>query len=360
MKDQDLYISAKTSSYKAAAAKKELNNNDNLHSFESRHSPIQHDLNGLASSSRDVRDTGQIQLKADSFISSSQQTIQRYAMTDQGKESNGRAILLENPISLYAGPAQFDQANGIGGDIEFLQGASKMVGEAELKKVMPRVKDASTLAGVLAGFDEESETDTVTDIAKKKHYPSALDLEEQLKDEVRPVWKEKSPEEREAFFGTKSGAEMKEMIADLSEIALEFLMHFGNFSQSEIATKLEHYLRAQKELSERPLMPSDCRAMASYVAGFDAGSQGVETDEIAAGNVYEYTARDAGTAEWPFHYATIIMTDGADHITMENAAAKESDEFSKMRYDHSWFFEIYGAALGQTFDDKYASDMGDE
>lgn len=285
--------------------------------------------------------------------------IQRYQESDAGKVSQGNKLLLETSSSLYAADEQFERANQIGGDIFFDKGAAKQVAQNTLHQVEPRVKERSELDATTADYDESQETEKATEQAQKRYYPTVDDLAEQLKNYLLDNY---SKEERNEMFLEVDAVEQsqrKELINGLAETAFYFLEIFGNFDESAIAARLKQYFQNQQDVAGRPLMPSDCRAMASYVAGFDAGSEGVETEEIAPGNVYQYQTENKMT-EWDFHYAAIIMTDGSDHVTMENAAAKASDKFSKMPYDRSWFFEMYGTKEGQTFEDKYGPLMNPE
>lgn len=286
--------------------------------------------------------------------------IQRYAVTPDGKLSQRGYLLLQGTTELYATPEKIGEANHIGGQIIFEAGAKKQPGHHSLYKVLPLAKKGTELERETTTFqkgdNEKQEEAGVKERALKK-LPDLEELQDEFKDFIKDHLKEarESPEKARAIFGEgvdpHNIQELRKLKEALAELAHAIIQTIG---VPVLERRIDTYIESQ--VRDRPLMPSDCRQMASYVAGFDADSQGVETDEIAAGNVYEYKT-DNKHAEWPFHYATIIMTDGADHVTMENAAAKASDHFSKKQYDRSWFFEMYGAAKGQRFDDKYGPDM---
>ncbi len=57
--------------------------------------------------------------------------------------------------------------------------------------------------------------------------------------------------------------------------------------------------------------------------------------------------------EWEHHVAATIMSDDTDYVTLETAAAKVTDFFSKPDKDKAWEFKMYGAEKGQSFKDQY-------
>ncbi len=295
-----------------------------------------------------------------SHLTSGTAPVQRYAITPEGKLSQKNYLLLRGTTELYATPEKIKEADRIGGQIAFTPGEKKQIGSQSLYKVQPVIKDGTELDTETKKFAKGG-NEREQEAGIKKHalekVPELEDLEEEFKDFIKDHLKEarESPQKSEAIFGVgvnpHNVPELRELKENLAKLAHTIIQTIG---VPALERRIDSYIESQAR--DRPLMPSDCRQMASYVAGFDAGSGGVETDEIAAGNVYEYTT-DNQQAEWPFHYAAIIMTDGADHVTMENAAAKASDHFSKKQYDRSWFFEMYGATKGQRFADKYGPDM---
>ena len=262
---------------------------------------------------------------------------------------------MRSNYQLFASGPKIQEANGIGGDISFTAGAADK-DSGGLKEVIASVKKGSKLESHLKDYDP------VKDFNKVK--PNAVDklldvnaltikyetiIEDHVEDGVKlPV----EVSSRVGDRNLKIKKDQKALVKELVEVTQ------GQLKLTELPgleKRVSEYLDKQIELRNRPLMPSDCKAMSSYVAGFVAGINDMDVTHlpVMAGDVYEYNAPDVQKAEWPFHYATIIMTDGEDHVTMENAAAKGSDKFSKMQYDHSWFFEMYGTGKGETFEDHY-------
>ncbi len=281
--------------------------------------------------------------------------VQRYAVGDFGKLSESRQMLLQSNYTLFAAEAKISEANSVGGDVAFRAGkADERIGN--LNEVIAYIKEGSKLEHDMKGYDHGKDADKVKPNAKatllnvdrlKSKYETIIENHVEDGDELTV---EVSSRVGGRDLNVKKNS--RELVKELVEAALNEL----NVSElPELGKRVDEYLEQQEALSGRPLMPSDCKAMSSYVAGFVAGigDEDVTHLPVEAGDVYEYNAPDPDRGEWPFHYATVIMTDGGDHVTMENAAAKVSDKFSKTQYDRSWFFEMYGAEKGQTFDDHY-------
>ena len=279
---------------------------------------------------------------------------QLYSDEGDGKLSENQQMLLQDSYNLFVSPEKFDEANKIDNQIAFNPGKNSAVFK-DLKEVIPFVKPGSELDKAMEQFNEPKENGDVKENALRK-VPDLKYLISHFKEIITDFLEDGTAlpdhiKTESDKIDLNDKEKRKELVNSLAEAAHHVI------KEKEIPAiekRVDEYLETQLNLKTRPLMPSDCRAMANYVAGFDAGSDGLDvTDQPAlAGDVYEYTSEHPKT-EWPFHYATVIMTDGGDHVTMENAAAKASDKFSKMQYDHSWFFEMYGTKKGQTFDDKY-------
>jgi hypothetical protein len=286
---------------------------------------------------------------------------QLYSVEEYGKLSEGRQMLLPNNYSLFATSTKIEEADGVGKDVGFKAGG-KSDYVSDLREVIAFVKEGSNLEKQIKGYDASKDFESVKPNAMNR-LPDNKSLTEKyleiIKDHIN--YEDELPVEVSDRVGSRNlkiKEERAELIKELVEVALKEV----DEERSVLEKKIDQYLQMQIEhRSTKSLMPSDCREMASYIAGFDAGTSGVDvTDQpVLAGDVYEYKS-DHSKAEWPFHYATVIMTDGEDHITMENAASKVSDKFSKMQYDHSWFFEMYGTKKGQTFDDKYSPMLNPE
>jgi hypothetical protein len=258
--------------------------------------------------------------------------VQRYSVEDFGKLSEGRQMLWRSNYELFATGSKISEANGIGGDVGFREGkADAHIGS--LKEVIAFIKEGSKLEQDMKGYDKGKEYKNVKPNAIKnllnvnslKNKYEAI-IEDHVEDG------EKLPDEvssRVAGRDLNLEKNSKALVKELVEVALgELKVH----ELPGLEQRVDEYLKKQLALRDKPLMPSDCKAMASYVAGFVAGigDEDVTHLPVEAGDVYEYNAPDPQKAEWPFHYATVIMTDGGDHVTMENAAAKGSDKFSKM------------------------------
>jgi len=320
-----------------------------------------------AKATQDVKETTQhIQLKTNGLAivkpaipviqpMKNTSVAQLYSVEAYGKLSEKKQMLLQDSYNLFASPAKFSEANGIGGDIGFRAGENSDRVEG-LKEVIAFVKKGSNLERDMSEYNALQDFESVKPKALRR-LPNQDSLAEKFKEIVNDHinFEEPLPEQVSSKVAGRDLHVKQNRIDLVRELVEAALKEVEGVERPLLEKKVDQYLKTQSELNaKRPLMPSDCRAMASYVAGFDAGSSGLDvTDQpVLAGDVYEYTSEHK-KAEWPFHYATVIMTDGGDHVTMENAAAKASDKFSKMQYDHSWFFEMYGTKKGQTFDDKY-------
>lgn len=286
---------------------------------------------------------------------SDNKVTQLYSVENFGKLSEGRQILLRSNYTLFASDSKIEQANGVGGDVGFKAGENSKDVE-DLKEVIAYTKEESKLKKDMNGYDSLADFKGVKPNALSR-LPDLDSLTDKYKDIIMDHvnYDEALPDDVSSHVADRDLKIKENRQALLKELVSAAMKEIEEVEQPALEKRVEEYLKKDEELKDRPLMPSDCRAMASYVAGFDAGSSGEDVSHlpVKAGDVYEYTAPDQHKAEWPFHYAAIIMTDGDDHVTMENAAAKASDKFSKMQYDHSWFYEMYGTGKEQSFEDHY-------
>jgi len=234
--------------------------------------------------------------------------IQLYAMSNGAKLSNGRGLCLVDTQELYAGNDQFAQANQIPGHVQFAPGA-------QIPQGYVTAQQAPHLHRVTASLKPDFQL-------------------------------------RNSYFRTDARGDVSEPRAeDINDPTL----NEGRAADRTLNREnLAEYERAQEE-RDGPLLPSNCNEAALFVSG---SSNRVTSDENVPepGSVYEHTAgRDGG--EWMFHFATIIMADGADHVTMENAGAKQSENYSKKMMDKTWFYKMYGDAQDQTFAAEYGADL---
>jgi len=234
--------------------------------------------------------------------------IQLYAMSNGAKLSNGRGLCLIGPQDLYAGNDQFEQANRIPGHVQFAAGAQIPGGYVTAEQ-------APGLHRVVASLKPDYQL-------------------------------------HNSFYRTDAEGEVSEPRAeDINDRTLnERRAHEGTLNRENLAA----YEHAQ-EGRDGPLLPSNCNEAALFVSG--SSNRQTSADNAAEpGSVYEHTGGGEGS-EWAFHFATIIMADGADHVTMENAGAKQSENYSKRMMDKTWFYKMYGDAEGQTFADAYGADL---
>jgi len=203
-----------------------------------------------------------------------------------------------------------------------------------------RVPDSKTLAQDIAGYDEEGGIRELND-----------GLPNYVKDYYNRTLYDDLYEKFLKIAEEKGGKGDPEEIAD--EMAEAAVQEQVDLNIAEVRKIVQAYLARQQQ--GRPLLPSDCRALAAHIANFTAEAGTRVDDDVAPGDIYKYTQEPGDTnAEWEFHYATVIMVDGNDHVTLENAAARVSDKFSKLQFDRTWYFEMYGPESGQSFGEKYA------
>ncbi|MEH2127688.1 eCIS core domain-containing protein [Nostoc sp.] len=280
------------------------------------------------------------------------QIIQRYSdIENQGKVSTTKKLRLDKstvPEKLYATKEKLEEANNIrNGNVIFLSDGKDPMKDTRFL-VKPSIKDNSELDKAL------KQNGQAEDEPKGNYEETIQRLASKIEDEFMDEFDDDQAKiNAKLEVNTKKDREKK-----LVDIATEQLLQKG-ISVNTIKERLAAYLKKDETLASRPLMPSDCREMANYIAGGDPEKNLVQDGILTAGKVLKYTPGDVSKAEWPFHFATIIMTDDTDHVTMENAAAKETEIFSKKKYDHSWYFEMYGSKDGQTFKDKYKKDMNE-
>jgi hypothetical protein len=305
--------------------------------------------------------------------------VQRYRMEEGGKASEEDGLFLAAPRELYAGPAQFDEASHIPGDITFRAGNAHAQRNT-LKRVIPEVEPGSELdhatrppaqsaaSAASAADPEEGPPPGYTPqeglaLAKRGTMRAARPaVLARLMDKLLAAAPKRSDAENMKMYGTADPGEVRELMAARAEGKADRLLDEAeeeddpeNLYASPNMDRLNAYLASQEE-GIAPLMPSDCHVAARLIAGFEPDT-GEETQRPAAGAVYRILPIDKEKAEWTAHYAAIIMTDDDDHVTMENAAAKESEGYQKLPFDQTWFFEMYGTREDQSFDDKYGPDM---
>jgi hypothetical protein len=104
---------------------------------------------------------------------------------------------------------------------------------------------------------------------------------------------------------------------------------------------------------DSPFLPTDCGVMSSFLKG-DEGqelkSDSKEKPKVGDNYSIDYSKRKDGP--WPYHYATIVFKDGADTVTLEDAAG-QATPFEKGH----WYFMMYGNKRKQSFKEKTDSEF---
>ena len=279
------------------------------------------------------------------------------------KLSEGRALVLRGEQELYAGEDQFAQANSIGSQLTFNQGAAHP-SLSTLHRVEPAHKERTPVADDSASFERDGRAKQVEklewsardDYAEKSSRDA---LHASVMEKLEDDWDSIPAEERVHQFGDEEFDEsrVEPVVSKCLDLMLA-IFPIPAFDQSRIATNFRGYLQKQIDNGKSILMPSDCGQAAAVVLGRDI--KGVR-DGNQAGNVHTYTPspEKRDTWEWDHHFATVVMHDGNDHVTLENAGGKASDGAGKLTFDRTWFFEMYGTERDQTFKEKYAKDFGD-
>lgn len=236
--------------------------------------------------------------------------IQRYATVNGAKVSANAGLCMVDTQELYAGEDQFEQANQIPGYVAFAPGDQVPPGyvDAEQEDSLHRV--VASLKPDFQGPGSFYRTGADGNVS----FPTAEDIAE-------------------------SGESLNAARAEE-----------GQYNEAN----RQQYDQLQQGL-DGPLLPSNCLEATRFVTGIGA-TEPDDADMPGPGSVYQYLP-GAEDAEWSFHYAGIVMADGADHVTMENAGAKDSQNFSKDLMDKSWFYQMYGPDVGQSFAEEYQADF---
>lgn len=236
--------------------------------------------------------------------------IQRYAIVNGAKVSENEQLCLVDAQELYAGEAQFAEANAIPGMVHFAPGAQ--IGE---------------------GF-------VAPDQAANLHRVTAT---------LRP--NAASP----PFYQTDAAG----AVASPTTQAIDIDARYLNEQRQEVgAFNADNHQRYEEAQIDRdgPLLPSNCNEASIFVTGM-TNPEADPDNAPRPGHRYYHSPGGTDADEWAFHYAGIIMADGGDHVTMENAGAKASDDFAKRVMDKTWFYKMYGTAHAQSFAAAYGADL---
>jgi len=100
----------------------------------------------------------------------------------------------------------------------------------------------------------------------------------------------------------------------------------------------------------KPLLTTDCKKLAVFLKGDNGKTVNVDNSSALpdVGDTYETNLpTKLEDAQWTYHYATVLMQDGDDRITLEDAATQTGP----IDVDH-WYFMMYGTNKGQSFLEK--------
>ncbi len=110
-------------------------------------------------------------------------------------------------------------------------------------------------------------------------------------------------------------------------------------------------LEAQDQDPNTPYLPTDCGKLSAYLR------QGAKSEKITSGKKspkpkvgdYHYIdySKRTDNGPWSYHYGTILFKDGADTVTLEDAAGQGTP----WEKGH-WYYMMYGTKGKQTFKAK--------
>jgi hypothetical protein len=117
---------------------------------------------------------------------------------------------------------------------------------------------------------------------------------------------------------------------------------FATSAEMMRATVLERELARAR--TDELILPTDC-----FTAALAMGATHVKNK--ASPSIGETHFADLGSdTGWNNHWATVIMRDGQDTVTLENAADVAKGPFDRT----TWCFGMYGTrATGQSFEEEY-------
>lgn len=113
----------------------------------------------------------------------------------------------------------------------------------------------------------------------------------------------------------------------------------------DVVARMDRLVAAESAdaLIGKLILPSDCNAAASLVSGGNNDEHYGDVPPIGGTHFVKLPESDSGG--WQFHWAAVIMADGGDTVSLENAA-----DPSKAPLDRTtWYFQMYGSKGDQTF-----------
>lgn len=287
--------------------------------------------------------------------------IQRYKKDNDLKESTNGKIMLEGDKDLYVTEDMKNQANGIVDSQVMFEDAGKEKENSQsvkLTAIKPKVK---------AGGELER---SVKEFKKEEHLPGSVINSDHEKE------KERQLEKRKQFLFEKIASENIRKKEKKSEIEWDEEGLDVDFEE-DISEEIERLAQENTQLLDPQknyndtidlggiLLPSDCGITSGYVSGESKingdvlKKKNVTGETPAAGQAYHIEPNMAKETEgqnlWTSHHAAIIMADDTDHVTLESAKHKTTDDFYKLNFDNTWYFKMYGAEEGQKIEDEYKS-----
>lgn len=123
-----------------------------------------------------------------------------------------------------------------------------------------------------------------------------------------------------------------------------------------IISRRKTELELQDQDPNAPYLPTDCQKLSMYLRGdkaenISSNKKGLKP-EVGDYHHIDYSKKGAnekngGKGPWDYHYGTILFKDGADTVTLEDAAG-QGTPWEKSH----WYFMMYGTKGKQTFKAK--------
>lgn len=116
-------------------------------------------------------------------------------------------------------------------------------------------------------------------------------------------------------------------------------------------TRRKAELEQQDQDPNTPYLPTDCQKLSLYLRGDQAqkidSKKGSGKPKVGDYHHIDYAKNQDPNGPWDYHYGAILFKDGADTVTLEDAAGQGT----ALEKDH-WYFMMYGTKGKQTFKAK--------
>ncbi len=257
--------------------------------------------------------------------------IQLYQITHDGRVSDGGKMEAKNNGQLYATSTGVEEANSKS-DFDFKGGGTALVRD------LVRVEAGKVLA------DLGKKEDLNMDKWKEKALSEVEErVNEYVTDETEILMED---DEKIEYLKTKLKLEDEPFNLEIGKRIAEWRQMLLENAVNQIHQYFDDPIHQDPS---RLMLGTDCGVMAGQVLG-------EALDMSQASEAFKYVKEGAGDetiVEWGHHVAAKIMTDGEDYVTMETAAAKRTDFFSKPPKDKAWAFRMYGSK-NQSFEEEHA------